>query len=421
MAGLKQCFGVHNRIFLPLTNSERSKVGDRVLSTHKKSAQILPIFKKTGSLVFASRPLGRVARHLGVTCASGDGEEKSLAPLKPESPAGEFLNYILSSEPQLFSSAVDEQLSRLSDEAEQAVAPEGSTDIILFKRIQEVKRFQRQRALEDLMYASILHKFVSLGVDLLPALDGELDVGSASYKTLTEGVHSLEALDMVKQHLNTILGGAPPAFSNVMVKLSKLQAAQVYAASVMFGYFLRRVDRRFQLEKAVGTLKRHTQEDDLKTLEAMFSSAESGAINPDYPPVGEEGSKASLPTLKEYVASFNQATLSETAHIVSLEGVTLVERHTGALFGSIDKLQQEMQEVVGVVETPQEMMEKIQKAVESDTVKTLTLAYGTQRRIILEAVAFGSFLRDIESDVSTEYQLLTPSPPPPQLPPRQLS
>jgi len=29
-------------------------------------------------------------------------------------------------------------------------------------------------------------------------------------------------------------------------------APQVYAASIMFGYFLRRVDKRFQLAKQVG-------------------------------------------------------------------------------------------------------------------------------------------------------------------------
>ena len=43
----------------------------------------------------------------------------------------------------------------------------------------------------------------------------------------------------------------------------------------------------------------------------------------------------------------------QTARIVSLEGVTLVERHTGALFGSVQELQEEMQKVVGGVETPQ--------------------------------------------------------------------
>ena len=43
-------------------------------------------------------------------------------------------------------------------------------------------------------------------------------------------------------------------------------------------------------------------------------------------------------------------------------------------------------------------------------VATLTLTYSTQRRIILEAVAFGSFLRDVETRVDTDYHLLTPAP-----------
>lgn len=33
---------------------------------------------------------------------------------------------------------------------------------------------------------------------------------------------------------------------------------------------------------------------------------------------------------------------------------------------------------------------------------------GTQRRAVLEAVAYGCFLRDVESWVDTEYELLTP-------------
>jgi hypothetical protein len=40
----------------------------------------------------------------------------------------------------------------------------------------------------------------------------------------------------------------------------------------------------------------------------------------------------------------------------------------------------------------------------------------TQRRSVLEAVAFGTFLRDVETWVQDEFQLLTPTPPP-MLPP----
>ena len=45
---------------------------------------------------------------------------------------------------------------------------------------------------------------------------------------------------------------------------------QVYAASVMFGYFLRRVDTRFQLSKQLGVLP-EAQEDAVARLERLFA------------------------------------------------------------------------------------------------------------------------------------------------------
>jgi hypothetical protein len=119
---------------------------------------------------------------------------------------------------------------------------------VLVQRIRSVKLQQQQRSVEDLMYASILHQFVSgLGVDLLPPLQNVVELGGSNYKALTEGVHSVEAIALVKEHLSNLLGGGQPQYSYAKMKISKLQAAQVYAASVMFGYFLRRADRRFQV------------------------------------------------------------------------------------------------------------------------------------------------------------------------------
>ncbi len=53
-------------------------------------------------------------------------------------------------------------------------------------------------------------------------------------------------------------------------------------------------------------------------------------------------------------------------------------------------------------------MERVQSAVNSGAVESVTITVGTQRRAVLEAVAFGTFLRDVETHVDTEYALLTP-------------
>jgi len=40
-----------------------------------------------------------------------------------------------------------------------------------------------------------------------------------------------------------------------------------------------------------------------------------------------------------------------------------------------------------------------QEAVEKDKVENMTITVGTQRRAVLEAIAFGAFLRDVETHV----------------------
>jgi len=330
-------------------------------------------------------------------------------------------------EPHLFDEAVDAQLERLAAEAAAAgAASAGSSEVTLYRRIEDVKRRARSQSVQDLMYYSVLRKFMSLGVDLLPPLDGAADVGSVNLVALTKGVHSVEALELVREHLENALGGgggrAPP-MQQQLVRMSKLQAAQVYAASLMFGYFLRRVDARFQLARQTGTLPR-SQEETVKALEALFNSAaaeepEAGAAawapggpSPlDQPPAAalEPQRQASL---RGYVRSFDAETLAATARIVSLEGVALVERQTTALFGSIDALSEEMTKAIGEgVSSREDFMQRMSKALESGEIKSITLTYAAQRRVVLEALAFGSFLRDVEGRVGAgeHSTLLTPT------------
>jgi len=342
-----------------------------------------------------------------------------------------MLRYYLEMEPQLFQAAVDEKFGKLqaARDAEAKAQQESASaalDLVLSRRMNEVKAKETRELVEDLMYLSVLEKFVALQVSMLPRLDGVVDLPQTNLRALTEGIHSKEALAMVKDHIMAMMGPTADAFSNSVVKMSKLQMTQVYAASIMFGYFLRRVDQRFQLEKAFGTLQDQqaagtddsitTDEEAIQRLERLFNSADSSTVEdedtaePDtdgtvYKSVQRQAS------LKEYAESFDQATLLETAQILSLEAAALVERQSTALFGDAKELQAQMSEVVGDdASSMEDLMQRVEEAVKEEKVATLTMSVGTQRRAVLEAVAYGTFLRDIENNVSAQYSLLTPAP-----------
>ena len=368
--------------------------------------------------------------------------------MQPESPSGQMLAHVLTNESHLFTAAVDSTLDRMSDELDaeetraasidvsgdddSAGASSDSMGLVLNQRIQQMRALERRNGVQDLMYANILQKFRSVGVDMLPPLDdAALDaLRGVDLTKLTTGVHSTEALEMVKEHLMGMLGPeAAGAYSNTLVRMSKLQAAQMYAASIMFGYFLRKADRRFKLDRAMGTLPMNPAES-AASLEALFEAAsamdsmdeadrgagiegEFGAF--DAPPSTAASKSSGTLTLKQYVQSFDQAALVETSRVVSLEGVTLAERQTGALFGSGETLAKEMQATLEEggepITTPDELMSRVQDVVGGGKVKTVTLPVATQRRVVLEAVAFGTFLRDAESMVDArDGRLLTPAP-----------
>ena len=402
---------------------------------------------------FAPRRVRRGA--VKVAAAKGSDEENPTfqgAPMSPGSGHGQMLAHVLDAEPQLFEAAVEATLDRMIDELDQQEQSAGSIDVsqdekdkggmVLFRRIEQMRALERRSGVQDVMYANILQKFLSIGVDMLPPLDDEdVLLRGVDLTKLTSGVHSVEALEMVKEHLMGMLGPqASNAYSNTLVRMSKLQCAQMYAASIMFGYFLRKADKRFKLDRAMGTLPMNPL-DSAKALEELFNSASAmdsmdeadgagvgGFANSEFPgasgvfDVDDKGNAtedASKPgaqnnlTLKQYIQSFDQNALAETARIVSMEGVTLAERQTGALFGSIEDLAMEMQRALEEggepITSPDQLMSRVQDVVGGGKVKTLTLPVATQRRVVLEAVAFGTFLRDAETYVDTrDGRLLTP-------------
>lgn len=363
----------------------------------------------------------------------------ALAPSAPRSPVGELAAYYLQMQPHLFEDAVDSQFKMLQEAREaqqqQQQQEDGSTtnaalssmDLTLNKRMAEVRRAEQIIAIEDLLYICILERFQRIGVDLLPRVE-PIQESATTLKALTEGVHSMEAIQLVKEHILSVLGPAAMALPDTLIKMSKLQAAQVYAASTMFGYFLRKVDSRFQLAKSLGVLP-ESPEDAVNRLEKLFSMADDmeRSGDPDTAPNntkegGTSGTASSSSSssssliqkpksaLRQYVETFDQTVLQEMARLVTVEGSALVERQTKALFGDVKQLQQEMQKAVGQDATSMdELMQRVQQAVGDGSVSSLTISVGTQRRLVLEAVAYGCFLRDVEGDVDGRYGgLLTP-------------
>lgn len=65
---------------------------------------------------------------------------------------------------------------------------------------------------------------------------------------------------------------------------------------------------------------------------------------------------------------------------------------------------------MGQVTSAEEAQEAFQNAIAHDQVQTVTMFASTQRRAVLEAVAFGTFVRDTEMYVDNNFSLLTPNP-----------
>ncbi|XP_059645513.1 UV-B-induced protein At3g17800, chloroplastic-like [Cornus florida] len=342
------------------------------------------------------------------------GPTAPIAPLKMESPVGQFLAQILISHPHLVPAAVEQQLEQLQtdrDAEKHKEEPSSSgTDLVLYRRIAEVKENERRKAVEEILYALVVQKFMDATVSLIPTIippssdsRGRVDTWPSQDDKL-EQLHSPEAYEMIQNHLALILGNRLSDSTSV-AQISKLRVGQVYAASVMYGYFLKRVDQRFQLEKTMKILPQGLDDGENNVQQALgeevrpsgnggkdsFSAALphpevsswSGGVSP-----GGFGKGLKASRLRTYVMSFDGETLQRYATIRSREAVSIIEKHTEALFGRPE-----------IVITPE-------GTIDSSKDELIKISFGGLRRLVLEAVTFGSFLWDVESYVDSRYHFV---------------
>ncbi|PIA35937.1 hypothetical protein AQUCO_03400079v1 [Aquilegia coerulea] len=321
-------------------------------------------------------------------------------PHEPSSPEGKFLSGILQNQRHLFRFALSEQLDELASNKKEAVSHEeqsSSSLETLLHRIAEMKEKECQSAVEDVIYMSIVHKFSEIEVPMVPKLsscisNNKLEIWPSKCRDL-ESVHSFEVQKLIREHLDTILrfrGKSSGKDGPTSTKIDRLHLGRIYAASIMYGYFLKSASFRHQLEAGLAQTQRNLQPlghetylpvaeypngfTNLFTLdqstETQLTSLRQESLNCEMRPE----------RLSNYVKEFDSETLQRCAKLKSKEVVNVIEKHTWALFGDedIDDL---------------------------DCDNDIAITCLSLERLVLEAVTFGSFLWDVERSVDSVYGL----------------
>lgn len=321
-----------------------------------------------------------------------------IAPVELESPVGQLLVQILSTRPYLLPAAVDQQLEKLQSDKD-AKKDETPTEDLLYKRIAEVKEKERQKTLEEILYCLIVQKFVDNQIIMIPKITptsdpmGRVDFWPNQEQKL-ESVHSPEAFEMIMSHLSIVLGDRMVGPLSTIVQMSKIKLGKLYAASIMYGYFLRRVDQRFQLERTMKTLPEDFDKDEVifndqgvgrqlwdpESLIQIFPDDEGGGYMDESEVKGNK--------LRSYVMYLDSDTLQRYATLRSKEAISLIEKQTQALFGRPD---------IRILEDG---------SIDTSSDELINLTFVGLSMLVLEAAAFGSFLWDSESYVESKYHFL---------------
>ncbi|KAH7670466.1 hypothetical protein IHE45_10G028900 [Dioscorea alata] len=332
---------------------------------------------------------------------SNDGEWRSVGtPLEPLSPEGQFLCGILKNQPHIFRVAASEQLKELALERESAFArweqSVGSSEHPLHGRIAQMKEQECQIAAEDVMYMLVVHNFSEIKVPMVPNLskctsNGRLEIWSSKDREL-ESIHGSEVLEMVREHLSNILrwkGKSDVSANWPTMKMKRLQLGRLYAASILYGYFLKSVSLRHHLELSLALsyedlslnkmiqfplpkVHKHEPEENLVPLGC------SNDMTFSLCPSKNRGGKAKR--LRGYMMGFDSKTLQLCAKLRSIEAANLIEKHSWALFRDQESESLSKDELIDV-------------------------SFSGLKRLVLEAVAFGTFLWDVEGYVDSVYRL----------------
>lgn len=323
-----------------------------------------------------------------------DSEIESVnAPLEPQTWEGSFLCGLLKNLPHIFLAAAAKQLQELSNQREDTLNrwehSIGSKEDCLHRRIAELKEQECQTAIEDIMYMLIVYRFFEIEVPMVPNLsklicNRRLQLWPPR-ETDLESIHGPEVLELIREHLTSIVRWVHrngPKINRSTLRIKRLQFGQIYSASILYGYFLKSVSIRHHLE--LNLTRSEELSPPMQFMNTQFTNKQeqeeaiggSGEVSSSLKP----SSVVNPHDLKGYMMGFDPKTLQLCAKLRSCEASNLIERHSWALFGKNTKLSQENDEAV-------------------------ILDPSSLKRLLLEAIAFGSFLWDVENYVDEIYKL----------------
>ncbi|CAH8356431.1 unnamed protein product [Eruca vesicaria subsp. sativa] len=282
------------------------------------------------------------------------------APLKPRTLQGRFLRGLLLNKRHLFHYAAADELRLLADNREAALARMslsfGSDEASLHRRIAQLKERYCKLAVQEIMYMLIVYKYSEIRVSLSPNLsrcihNGRLEIWAKKDREL-ESIHSCDdTLELIKEHVNAVIGLRVNSCLHEKTQIQKLHFKKVYVGSILCGYFLKSASLRHQLECSLPDLHG-----------SVFGSSLT---------IGT----AQVEHLRHYITGFDPETMQRCTKPRTEEARSLIKKQCLALFGTE----------------------------ESD--ETIVTSYSSLKRLVLEAVAFGTFLWDTELYVDGAYRL----------------
>ncbi|CAK9071876.1 unnamed protein product [Durusdinium trenchii] len=276
----------------------------------------------------------------------------------------------------------------------------------LRRRIAQIQRKERLKTASELIYVMVASMFKYLEVPFIQPLKGgghvRMDMDGEQLRGLTE-IYSMEALELVRDHLFNIVGVEAQAAEAPALRIAMYQAGQVYAMSALFGYYLRRADVRYQLDKIVSL---HDAGDDNDDLEIGETRKRRRRPVPRWMELSwAKGESRADVSLKDYIQSFGPDELRQIRSLASAEAQATMELQISALFGDLRVLKSKLLKATEGSTTDEEATEMLEEGLRSGAVESIRISYDNLRRLILEAVAFGSVLFDAEREADSNYDL----------------